>query len=141
MLWLGGDVVPRSAIDRTYAYWARTFFLEDGTPRYYHDHTYPLDIQCAAQGIESFARFADDDPEAFSRALAVFEWTERNLKLRAGCYFFERRRRYRVPVVSVHWGQSTMLSAMGALLRALGTREEAEVGEGPPSTNGSRAAS
>ena len=29
-----------------YGYWKKTFFLEDGTPRYYHYKTLPIDIQC-----------------------------------------------------------------------------------------------
>ena len=46
----------------------RHFFEPAGRPRYYHDRTYPIDIQCAAQGIETLVKFADDDPEALPTA-------------------------------------------------------------------------
>src|SRR6266404_7513147 len=53
---IGGEVVvPFKIVAQSYEFWVRNFFLEDGTPRYYHDKTYPLDIQCASQAIETLS--------------------------------------------------------------------------------------
>ncbi len=46
-----------------YQYWKKTFFLEDGTPRYYDHKTLPLDIQCCSQAIDTLVFFQDRDPE------------------------------------------------------------------------------
>ena len=50
---------------RGYEYWKKTFFLADGTPRYYHHKTLPLDIQCSSQAIDTLVFFRDRDPEKF----------------------------------------------------------------------------
>src|SRR5678816_4671820 len=34
-----------------YEYWKKTFFLDDGTPRYYDHKTAPRDIQCSSQAV------------------------------------------------------------------------------------------
>ena len=49
---------------RGYEYWKKTFFLADGTPRYYHYKTLPLDIQCSSQAIDTLVFFHDRDPES-----------------------------------------------------------------------------
>ncbi len=47
-----------------YEYWKKTFFLQDGTPRYYDHKTLPLDIQCSSQAIDTLVFFHDRDPKA-----------------------------------------------------------------------------
>ena len=47
-----------------YEYWKKTFFLADGTPRYYDHKTLPIDIQCSSQAIDTLVFFSDRDPEA-----------------------------------------------------------------------------
>jgi len=114
---LGGDeLVPHSVIEKTIDYWTRAFFLPDGTPKYYNDRAYPLDIQAASQAIETFARLSEVDSTALSRAFTVLEWTNRTLRRRDGFYMYRRGRIFPNRLVSIHWGQSTMFAALGALL-------------------------
>ena len=47
-----------------YEYWKKTFFLADGTPRYYDHKTLPIDIQCSSQAIDTLVFFHDRDPES-----------------------------------------------------------------------------
>ena len=58
-----------------YEYWKSTFFLADGTPKYYSQKTLPLDIQCSSQAIDTLVFFHDRDPEALPLALKVAQWT------------------------------------------------------------------
>jgi hypothetical protein len=113
-----GELVPAGVLERTSDYWQRTFFLEDGTPRYYHDRTYPIDVQCAAQAIETLAKRSAAEPEALPRARQVLERTVAELGRADGLFDYRRTRRYRIRLVSLHWGQATMLSALGCLLEA-----------------------
>jgi hypothetical protein len=48
-------VAPQEPIDRAIAFWTQNFFESDATPRYYADRLYPIDSQCLAQAIETFA--------------------------------------------------------------------------------------
>jgi hypothetical protein len=116
---LGEELVPSAVIDSTYSYWRDSFFLADGTPRYYHDRTYPLDIQCAAQAISTFARRSDVDSEALRRAQFVLRRTNELLRRSDGLYEYRRGRFLRNGLVSIHWGQSTMLEALGVLLERM----------------------
>jgi hypothetical protein len=109
----GEEVVPRRSLDDSLRFWRASFFLADGTPRYYHDRTYPLDIQCAAQAIATLAEHSHRD------ALRVLRWTKANLRRRDGYYMYRRRRLWANPLISIHWGQSTMLEALGVLMRGL----------------------
>ena len=114
----GEELVPRRAIETTYNYWVQTFFLSDGTPRYYHDRTYPLDIQCAAQAIESLSKWSDRFEGAFELATRVLEWTIRNMQKDNGAFRYQIRRFWKNDLESIHWGQATMLAALGAFLLA-----------------------
>ena len=48
-----GDECFDKCMMNGYEYWKNTFFLEDGTPRYYDHKTLPIDIQCCSQAIDT----------------------------------------------------------------------------------------
>jgi hypothetical protein len=103
-----------------YDYWKRTFFLSDGTPRYYNHKTLPIDIQCSSQAIDTLAFFADDDPESIPLALKVAEWTIENMQDRTGYFYYRRYSRGIVnKTPTLHWGQATMLCALAGLYECL----------------------
>jgi hypothetical protein len=103
-----------------YDYWKKTFFLEDGTPRYYDQKTLPLDIQCSSQAIDTFVFFSERDPEALALALKVARWTIAHMQDRTGYFYY---RRYARGVVNktptLHWGQATMMCALAGLYQRL----------------------
>ena len=103
-----------------YAYWKKTFFLPDGTPRYYDRKTLPIDIQCSSQAIDTLVFFHDVDPGNLSLALRVANWTIEHMQDRTGYFYY---RRYSPMLVNktptLHWGQATMLCALAGLYRLL----------------------
>jgi len=103
-----------------YQYWKQTFFLEDGTPRYYDFKTLPLDIQCSSQAIDTLVFFSDRDPEALELATKVALWTINNMQDKTGYFYY---RRYSTTLVNktptLHWGQATMLCALAGLYNQL----------------------
>jgi hypothetical protein len=106
-------------VTRGYAYWKRTFFLSDGTPRYYCQKTLPIDIQCSAQAIDTLAFFHDDDPEAIPLALKVAQWTTNNMQDCSGYFFYRRYSRHIVnKTPTLHWGQATMFCALAGLYQS-----------------------
>jgi hypothetical protein len=103
-----------------YRYWKSTFFLPDGTPRYYDHKTLPLDIQCCSQAIDTLVFFQDRDPESLALALNVAQWTIRQMQDRTGYFYYRRYSRWLVnKTPTLHWGQATMLCALAGLYRAL----------------------
>jgi rhamnogalacturonyl hydrolase YesR len=121
-----GDLRFDSQMMNGYRYWKSTFFLPDGTPRYYEHKTLPLDIQCSSQAIDTLVFFRDRDPESLPLALKVAQWTIDNMQDASG-YFYYRRYSSRIvnKTPTLHWGQATMLCALAGLYEALGSRRAA----------------
>ena len=109
----GEELVPWESVDRTVRYWLANFFLPDGTPKYFNNRTYPLDIQGAAQAIETAARLAARFPEARMVGEKVLLWTLRHMQKRNGAFRYQIRPYWKNNLESIHWGQATMLSALG----------------------------
>ena len=102
-----------------YEYWKKTFFLSDGTPRYYDHKTLPIDIQCSSQAIDTLVFFQSYDSEALTLALKVAEWTLDHMQDSSG-YFYYRRYSSRLinKTPTLHWGQATMLCALAGLYKS-----------------------
>ncbi|MGA7064088.1 MAG: hypothetical protein WBY69_22980 [Candidatus Acidiferrales bacterium] len=110
----------QAKLDAGYEYWKNTFFLADGTPRYYDHKTLPIDIQCSSQAIDTLVFFNDRDPQNLPLALRVAKWTIENMQDRTG-YFYYRRYSPRLvnKTPTLHWGQATMLCALAGLYKLL----------------------
>jgi hypothetical protein len=105
---------------RGYEYWKNTFFLPDGTPRYYSNKSLPIDIQCSSQAIDTLTLFRDLDPEALPLALKVAKWTIGNMQDRSGYFYYRRYSRHLVnKTPTLHWGQATMLCALAGLYQSI----------------------
>lgn len=115
-----GDGRFQSTMDRGYEYWKSTFFLSDGTPRYYNNKTLPIDIQCSSQAIDTLTFFSDRDPESVPLASKVALWTIEHMQDTSGYFYYRRYSPYVVnKTPTLHWGQATMLCAMAGLYRLL----------------------
>jgi hypothetical protein len=119
-----GDDWYNENLRRGYRYFVETFFEPSGCPRYYHDKTYPVDIQSAAQAIDTLCLFSDECSESLDLATKVAHWTIINLLDESG-YFYYRKYPFvtsRTPYF--HWGQATMFKALAHLLLVTAVRGE-----------------
>ena len=115
-----GDRRFESTTNKGYEYWKKTFFLPDGTPRYYNYKTLPLDIQCCSQAIDTLVLFRDADPDSRDLAIKVARWTINNMQDRTGYFYYRRYSRWLVnKTPTLHWGQATMLCALAGLYGTL----------------------
>lgn len=112
------DQTYRENLKKGFSFYLNNFFLNDGTPKYYDTKTYPIDIQCAAQSIETLVLLEGLDDSSLALAQKVVSWTIENMQSPAGYFYF---RKYKSGIINrtptLHWGQATMLSAMTALLK------------------------
>lgn len=95
------------------------FFEADGRSRYFHDRTYPVDIQCAAQAVETLAAFSEDDQDCMDLAQKVAAWTIDNMQAPDGHFYYRDLGWKKVTTPMLHWGQGTMTKALAVLLRKL----------------------
>lgn len=127
-----GDQRFAEHLDKGLRYFKARFIETSGRPKYYHARAYPIDIQCAAQSIDTLARFAGRDEECAALASKVAVWTIRNMQHRTKGYFFYRQYPFiRAKTPMLHWGQATMFKALAELLSykmSVAQRLEATVG-------------
>jgi rhamnogalacturonyl hydrolase YesR len=97
-------------------YYRDVFFEPDGTPKYYHNKTYPIDIQCASQSIETLAYCSDNDPECLILSKKVAEWTINNMQDKDGYFYYRQFPVLKIKTPYIHWGQATMYKALATLL-------------------------
>jgi len=115
-----GDHQFDERLNTGYHFWKNTFFLADGTPRYYDHKTLPIDIQCSSQAIDTLIFFHDRDPESLPLALNVAKWTIDNMQDRTGYFYYRRYSPWLVnKTPTLHWGQATMLCALAGLYKRL----------------------
>ncbi len=116
-----GDRTYRDHLKKGFDFFKTHFFLPDGTPKYYHDRTYPIDSQCMSQAVETLAKFAGDDPEALPLAVRVADWAIEAMQDRKSGHFYFRR--YRTGLVDrtpmLHWAQATMYKGLALLFARL----------------------
>ena len=101
------------------------FFENDGRPKYFHDSTYPVDIQCAAQSIDTLATLAETDPECLVLSTKVADWTIDNMQAIDGHFFYRDLGWRKVRTPMLHWGQGTMVKALAVLLGKLVRSDDA----------------
>ncbi len=111
-----GDRSYRPQFLKGLAFYKTNFFEASGRPKYYHSRTYPVDIQCAAQAIETLAFVSDDDHESLALAQRVAAWTIRNMQDRRGYFYFREYPLMKAKTPMLHWGQGTMFKALAHLL-------------------------
>jgi hypothetical protein len=98
------------AYQRGVEFYARNFFLEDGTPKYYHDRVYPIDIHAPAEAVYFFSGESAAYQELTDRVLS---WMLRNLWDERRGYFYFRKSRYvtnRIPYM--RWSQAWGMRAL-----------------------------
>jgi hypothetical protein len=99
----------RAAYRRGVEFYANHFFLEDGTPKYYHDRTYPLDIHSPAQAIAFFAWEG-----APYRALTdlIVRWMLEHLYSGKGFFYFRKGRCFTNRIPYMRWSQAWAFHAL-----------------------------
>ena len=101
----------KEAIDKVIEFYDTNFFLKDGTPKYYIEKVYPIDIHSAAQAIIIYTRL-----DRVEDALRVFNWVLNNLWNEKGYFYFQKHKMYKNKIEYMRWSQSWMAYAMSLLL-------------------------
>ena len=89
-------------------FYANNFFLEDGTPKYYHDRTYPIDIHSPSQAIVFFSGL----PKYKALVDRLIEWMLRNLYDPKGYFYFQKNKYYTNKIPYIRWAQAWAFHAL-----------------------------
>lgn len=114
-----GHLRYKANLDLGTEFYCRNFFLQDGTPKYYYDRVYPIDIQCAATAIDTLCYLEEGDGSKIQLAAKVADWTIQNMQDPSGYFYYRRLRWKKVKIPTVRWGQAPILNALAHLLLRL----------------------
>lgn len=101
---------------RGFEYFKKTFFEENGRPKYYHSRVYPVDSQCASQAIETLSTFSEYDESSLRLALKVAKWTIGNMQDESGYFYYRQYPLIKAKTPMLHWAQATTYKALALLL-------------------------
>jgi len=111
-----GDEEWRPNLVKGLEFLKKHFFEPSGRPKYYHNRTYPVDSQCAAQAIETLADFSELDPECLDLSVKVARWTIANMQDADGHFYY---RQYPMGIMAktpmLHWAQATTFKGLAVL--------------------------
>jgi hypothetical protein len=108
-----------SCIRRGFDFYRSHFFLKEGSVRYFHNRTYPIDIHSVAQSILTPLALRDLDPANVHLAVSVFRWAMEHMWDNRGFFYYRVLRLYTNRISYMRWSQAWMLQALSVLLREL----------------------
>ncbi|MFC1785822.1 delta-aminolevulinic acid dehydratase, partial [Candidatus Neomarinimicrobiota bacterium] len=96
-------------------YYINNFFLNDGTPKYYHDKVYPTDIHCSAQLIVTL--FHLNKLQKYNGLVnQVLHWTITNMQDKKGYFYYQKRKYWTNKIPYMRWSQAFMFYALSYYL-------------------------
>lgn len=113
-----------SCIRHGFEFYRAHFFRADGAARYFHNHTYPLDIHCVAQSIVTLLAFKDFDPGNVRLAISVFRWAMSHMWDDRGFFYYRVLRLGTIRTSYMRWSQAWMLLALSSLLQKTETKRD-----------------
>ena len=110
-----GDTSFQKNIDKGFDFYIRNFFEADGTAKYYHDKTYPIDIHCPGQlfvTLKTLNRYEEN------RELAekVLNWTIENMQDKKGYFYYQLKKGVSSKISYMRWSNAFMFNAMSCHL-------------------------
>lgn len=106
-----GDKSFHSNIEKGFDFYIRNFFEADGTPKYYHNRTYPIDIHCPAQLFVTLHKLHRSD-EYRAEAERVMRWTVENMQDKRGYFYYQLKRGVSSKISYMRWSNAFMFCAM-----------------------------
>ena len=110
-----GDTAFHEQIERGFDFYVRHFFEEDGCPKYYHNHKYPIDIHCPGQLFVTLHRL---HKFASNRELAekVLAWTVRHMQDKRGYFYYQLKPGISSKIPYMRWSNAFMFNALSFYL-------------------------
>jgi hypothetical protein len=97
-------------------YWLENFFLSNGTPKYYDQETFPVDIHSASAAIAALAELNAFDGRCLPQAEKVARWTIENMRDRDGFFYYQKRKDTIVKTSFIRWSNAWTAYALARLL-------------------------
>ena len=112
---LTGDCDYHENIEKGFAYYIQNFFNEDGSPKYYNNKQYPIDIHCPGQLLVTLHRLHKYG-EYSTLANKVLHWTIENMQDKKGYFYYQLKEGISSKIPYMRWSNAFMFYAMSYYL-------------------------
>ena len=112
---LTGDMKYNHFIENGFKYYIDNFFEEDGTPKYYDNKMYPIDIHCPGQLFVTLHRL-DKFDEFQKLASKVLDWTIKNMQDKKGYFYYQLKPGISSKISYMRWSNAFMFQALSCYL-------------------------
>ena len=113
-----GDTQFNAYIEKGLDYYLKTFFFNDGTPKYYHNETYPIDIHCPGQLFVTLSRTGTFSAnEGIARK--VVNWTISNMQDPKGYFYYQMKKGISSKISYMRWSNAFMFNALSYYLKEI----------------------
>lgn len=110
-----GDTKYHECIEKGFKYYIKNFFEPDGTPKYYDNKMYPIDIHCPGQlfvTLSRLHRFAESNVIAEK----VLNWTIHNMQNKKGYFYYQLKKGISSKIPYMRWSNAFMFCALSYYL-------------------------
>lgn len=112
---LTGDKSFHDNIEKGFDFYIKNFFNEDGSPKYYHNEQYPIDIHCPGQLLVTLHSLNKYD-DYYHLADKVLEWTIKNMQDEKGFFYYQIKKSKNSKIPYMRWSNAFMFYAMSYYL-------------------------
>lgn len=112
---LTGDTKYASHIKKGFDYYINHFFMEDGTPKYYDNKIYPIDIHCPGQLLITLSRLKKYG-EYSELADKVLNWTLKYMQDKKGFFYYQLKPGISSKISYMRWSNAFMFLALSHYL-------------------------
>ena len=106
-----GDTKYHDYIEKGFEYYIEHFFEQDGTPKYYDNQMYPIDIHCPGQLFVTLSRL-HKFAEYKELAERVLGWTMQNMQDKKGYFYYQLKKGVSSKISYMRWSNAFMFCAL-----------------------------
>lgn len=110
-----GDARYHDFIEKGFYYYIRHLFEADGTPKYYDNQMYPIDIHCPGQLFVTLSRLHKFG-EHKELAEKVMRWTIFNMQDKRGYFYYQLKKGVSSKIPYMRWSNAFMFYALSYYL-------------------------
>lgn len=110
-----GDNSYEQHVEMGFTFYIKTFFTEEGIPKYYSDSIYPIDIHTPAQMVITLSKL-DKFQEQKELLDKVLKWTITNMQSKKGYFYYQINKYFSSKIPYMRWAQAWMFYALSTYL-------------------------
>ncbi|MDA7625452.1 delta-aminolevulinic acid dehydratase [bacterium] len=100
-----------SNLEKGFIYYIEKFFQNDGTPKYYSNKTYPIDIHCPAQLFVTISKLGEFTAHKKLVTL-VANWSIKEMQSEKGYFYYQLKKGWSSKIPYMRWSNAFMFNAL-----------------------------